>query len=350
MKIGIDCRLINKIQNTGISRYTEFLIDYYIDRFKCNNVYLITNDLDFSHYGCNVHFTSLQPYSLKDFFFFHSFIGSLKLDIFHSPFYSAFFIKPKFVRSIVTVHDLMFKRVKGFFNTNNFLNYLKIKYFDFIVESSLKNADILISISETTQRDILDFYHHKSYHIPEHSEINQLADKSYLKCKDLDFKRYYFYCGNSRPHKNLQFIISYFNANLEKPPLVLAGKGHVSSNNVIAVGIVSDAELKSLYEGCIAFIFPSKFEGFGLPILEALRSKTLVIASRISAFLEFDSKNIYFFELNNVVEFMEAIDNTCNKQFIEEPRFFEKYSEKYIYDLNDKLLKALSNFDKNDQT
>jgi hypothetical protein len=47
MRVGIDCRLIDKNQNTGISRYSEFLIDYYIDRFGDENIFLITNDKNY---------------------------------------------------------------------------------------------------------------------------------------------------------------------------------------------------------------------------------------------------------------------------------------------------------------
>lgn len=115
----------------------------------------------------------------------------------------------------------------------------------------------------------------------------------------------------------------------------MAGKGHSDSKNVKSLGVVTEEELKSLYSSSIAFIFPSIYEGFGLPILEALDSKTLVIASEIPAFTEFESKNILFFKIGDQYSFISAIKDAMEKEFAEEPLFFENYSKNRIYNLLD---------------
>ncbi len=347
MKIGIDCRLINKTQNTGISRYTEFLIDYYVNRFGAKNIVLITNNEMFKHGECKVIYTKLKPFNILHIWHFFQFVEIIGLDLFHVPFYSAFFKKSSITKVIVTVHDLMYRFVDGFFGKNKILNYFKIKYFDFIVKNSLVNANEIVSVSETTKNDVYNVFGFSSVYIPENSEIKGDLDISILNKFNLSNKGFFFYCGNNRPHKNIQFLIDIFTNDPNLPPLVLAGKGHQDLKNVIATGIVSDEELKALYKSAIAFIFPSKYEGFGLPVLEAIRLETLIVASKISVFLEFKTDNIFFFEVDNKNEFLEALNKTFYTDFVVDEIFLENYNIITIYRLNDLMIDGLLKKNKN---
>lgn len=343
MRIAVDCRLINKIQNTGISRYTEFLINYYINRYGCENIFLISNDRSFKYFECNVVYTKLKPFNILHFLHFSSYVKKLNIDLLHVPFYSALFCKNSNIKIIVTVHDLMYRFVPNFFGNNEILNILKIKYFNFIVRKSLCNADRIIAVSETTMNDIWDIFSLRSIHVTEDSEINHKEDLSILEKFKLKDKKFYFYCGNSRPHKNINFIVEIFENNPHLPVLVLAGKGHKDGKNVIATGIVSEENLRALYKSAIAFIFPSKYEGFGLPIIESLRLKTFVIASKIPAFLEFDSSNIFFFELDSKKEFLNAVNMTLSNSFVDNTNFFEKFEKSNIYKSYDLVINNLFN-------
>lgn len=338
MRIAIDGRLINKIQNTGISRYTEFLIEYYLHQFPLDEIILIVNNDKIKYEGLTTVYCANKPFNIIDFLKFTRFIDDLKLDVLHSPFYSGLNRKINGLKNIVTIHDLMYRLVPGFFGKNWLISFMKISYFNFIVKKSLMNAECLISVSQTTCIDVKKNFNLDSHHVPEDSEINSQPDLDIIKKYGLSHKGYYFYCGNNRPHKNLEFVIKIFNNNKKLPPLVLAGKGHECSDNVKAIGIVTDNELHSLYSNAIAFIFPSCYEGFGLPILEALRCRTLVIASNISAFLEFKSSNIYFFKLNDSKQFSSILNLVKDKEYIDEPRFFEYYEKSKIYLLLDKVV------------
>lgn len=338
MKIGIDGRLINRHQNTGISRYTDFLIEYYSKKYGEENLSIITNDISLQVGNCKMIYTKLHPFNIVHFLLYRKILFKLGFDLVHIPFYSGIATQLPRTKIIVTVHDLMYKLVSDFFGKNRLLNFAKRKYFDFIVGRTIMTADVVVTISETTRKDVYKQFQIDSIHIPEFSAINTSADNSILERFELSDKNFFFYCGNNRTHKNLQFVIDAFDILPDLPPLVLAGKGHKTSANVIVVGVVSEEELKALYKSSIAFIFPSKYEGFGLPILEALNSKTLVIASRIPAFLEFESKNILFFDLTNRKQLVEAIQIAQKKTFIEENDFFKKYSISNIYKLLDNLL------------
>lgn len=338
MIIGIDCRLINKIQKTGISRYTQFLIDYYIDRYGVENILLISNDEDFRYSNCNMIYTKLKPFNILHFLQFSIFVKNLNLKLLHVPFYSALLVKNPNLKVIVTVHDLMYKFVDDFFGNNKILNILKIKYFDFIVTKSLLSADTIISVSETTKNDVHKIFGLESIHVAEDSKIEGKEDFSILEKFKLKHKSFYFYCGNNRPHKNIDFIVEIFKNNPDLPPLVLAGKGHQENKNVIATGIVSEEELKALYKSAIAFIFPSKYEGFGLPVLESLRLKTFVIASKISAFLEFNSPNIFYFSLDNKDEFLYAVKKALSHNFNIDESFLARFSKDEIYESYDRII------------
>lgn len=338
MNIGLDGRLLNKRLNTGISRYTEFLLEYYIQKYGYDSISVITNDPLCQIGNCKMVYTNLRPYNLLHFFSYAKFIQTFNFDVFHIPFYSGFPVRLQNTKVIVTVHDLMYKLVKNFFVKNKLINYLKVVYFDFIIGFTIKNADVVVSVSETTLFDLNKMFNVNSIYIPENSEISGGIDELVLDKLDLRGQKFYFYCGNNRSHKNLQFVIDIFNSNPDLPPLVLAGKGHTNSNNVIAVGIVSEEELKALYQASIAFVFPSKYEGFGLPVLEALYVGTLVIASRIPAFIEFKSHNITYFDLDDAKQLLEALHKVENNIFIQEDAFFDKYETQGIHKRFDSII------------
>jgi len=343
MIVGLDCRLVNKIHNTGISRYTEFLLEYYQTRKDITKIVLILNEEIYDQEYGEISLTKLKPYNILHFVLFKSYVESLQIDVLHSPFYSSFIIKPKKLVSILTVHDLMYKIVPSFFSKNKYISTLKRWCFDFIVENSIKNSDILISVSETTRRDILSFYKRDSLCIPEDSEINDEIPTVTLDRFLLQDIPYFFYCGNNRPHKNLDFVREVFESSEDLPLLVLAGKGHKSGKNILAVGTVTDEELSVLYRGAVSFIFPSFYEGFGLPILEAIKLRTKIVASNIPAFMEFKSNNIIFFEINNVQSFRAALIEAQGRSFFNDDEFLNGYSKEHIYELNDRMFSKIDN-------
>ena len=343
MRIAVDGRLLDFVHNTGISRYTEFLINYYILRYRAENISIITNDRSLRYNGCKTVYTRLKQYNISDFYKYRKFIKNNGFDILHVPFYSGLHKKISSTKIIVTVHDLMYRLVDCFFGKYYFTNKLKVLYFNHIIGKTLKASDIVITVSNTTKHDLFKFFGQKSIHIPEYSELQYAADSTIIDKHNLSKKGFFFYCGNNRPHKNIDFIRNVFINDDSLPPLVLAGKGHSTGKNVINVGVVTEEELKSLYTNAIAFIFPSKYEGFGLPVLESLHSSTHVIASNIPAFREFESENILYFDLGNKEQFKECLKSVQNLPFVDEPDFFYKYSVQNIHNLLNDCTDLLTN-------
>lgn len=337
MKIAIDCRLLDKKKNTGISRYTEFLLDYYKSRFKKDELIIITNSV-INEIDIHQSITSLRPFRLIDFYRFRGCVKTLGVDLLHSPFYSSIHEPIRGVINITTVHDLMYRVLSDFFSGNALINRLGIFYYNNIVRNSIRSSDKVIAVSDTTANSIKQYYKIDPIAIPENSHIDSFPDRDILTRHNLKRASYFFYCGNSRRHKNLEFIKHIFSTRSDLPILVLAGSGHLPAKNVLSIGVVSDNELRALYEDSIAFIFPSKYEGFGLPVLEALQAGTQVVASKISAFLEFNSPSIHYFDIDNVSSFVEALDSARHRPMPTPSSFYQFYSNEMIYKKMDSML------------
>lgn len=317
MKILIDGRLLAN-KPTGISRYTIELINSYNIKYGIENVTILLNkEISLNTTNKKI-YTSYKPFNIFHFILFPFFFNNKNYDVYHSAFYSSFFLKLKNLYVITTVHDLMFYKVKGFFSENIIINSFSKFYFFFIVKFSLKNSDLVLSVSQTTQKDVLDKFKVQSVIIPEgvnyltnQDPKNQLPDK-------LDKGKYFLYVGNGRRHKNLDFLINAFKYYKGDNKLVIVG--NINNKLLNNVGIlqfefISDEDLSCFYSNCTAFIYPSLYEGFGLPILEALSYKATVFSSNAGALSEFDFKSLHFFNPTKSEDLLHLMDNSSNFSF-----------------------------------
>lgn len=124
-------------------------------------------------------------------------------------------------------------------------------------------------------------------------------------------------------------VNAFLSTNTEKK-LVICGKGHhiIKSNRIIYTGYIEDKELDYLYQNCSAFIFPSKYEGFGLPILEALSYHCKVFSSNAGSLGEFSSEIIHFFNPYEEKELVTLINNCDNIKI--DNNAIDKYLENLI--------------------
>ncbi|MEO7970214.1 MAG: glycosyltransferase family 1 protein, partial [bacterium] len=144
--------------------------------------------------------------------------------------------------------------------------------------------------------------------------------------------------GTIEPRKNLNFLVTAFEQFTRARPdsklkLVIAGgRGWLTNpffeniqksaarDRIVITDYLHDAELRALYSSCRAFVYPSLYEGFGLPPLEAMACGAPVIASRIPALVEIASEAASFFEPTEVADLLEAIlalleDANARKKF-----------------------------------
>ena len=332
MTILLDCRLISE-RPTGISRYSEKILGYYIEKYGEDNIHALVNKSS-DKIKCKQIITTLKPFNFAHWLVFPLWLKKQNYTWLISFHYSGLAYKIKNVRSVVTVHDLMFELVPRFFNTK-LKNLVGKLYYRLIVKKSILNANLTISVSETTRNDILRIYKQDSKISGEGIFLKASSDVSVLSKHNLEPNNYFLYIGNNRPHKNINFLIESFQDSKRihnlKSKLVLVGHSGQSKADIIYPGIVTDEQLIGLYRNAKAFVFPSKYEGFGLPILEALDNKCPIIASDIPAFREFSNKNIAYFNLNNKDELVDML--TCEHVFdtAEAQKIIEKYSWPQTY-------------------
>lgn len=342
MNILLDCRLISD-RPTGISRYSEKMLEYYIDKYGMDKIHALVNQKS-DKIICKQIVTDLKPFNIGHWLMFPLWIKKNNYSWVISFHYSGLAFPLKNVRSVITVHDLMFELVPDFFNTK-LKNLIGKFYYRIIVRQSIRNSDVTISVSETTREDISRLYKEDSEISGEGIFLRAESDDSILREKKLEPNNYFLYIGNNRPHKNIDFLKECFrNSKLEhnlNSKLVLVGHAGQSDEDIIYPGILSDEQIVGLYRNAKAFVFPSKYEGFGLPILEALDNKCPVIASDIPAFREFSNSNITYFKLTDKAALVDILSRDYKFDESEAQEIINRYSWPQTYKNLDRIFGGL---------
>jgi glycosyltransferase involved in cell wall biosynthesis len=231
-------------------------------------------------------------------------------------------------KKIVTIHDLIFVRFPKLYP------YLDRKIYNKKFRHACDVADTIIAISEETKRDI-----EKYYFIPESKikVIYQSCDEAFYKdptpeeekhTRDLYElpAKYLLYVGTIEERKNLLSIIKALK-NVKDIPLVVIGKKksyfqkvkeyilkNDLSSRVLFLENVDNNHLPIIYKNAEIFIFPSLFEGFGIPIIESLTTKTPVITSKGGCFPEAGGPDSIYIDPLNENELAEKINLLLNSE------------------------------------
>ncbi len=323
MNIIIDARMVNE-HLSGIGRYTFEIIKniYSMDDVK---IKLLVNDtiLAKNIFGefSNINFLKIKSkwLSISEQFELPLILNKYKKDhIFHSPSYvSSPFIKCK---TIMTIHDLNHLEFPQFYTW--FHKY----YYKFIVKPSALKSKTIITDSNFSKGEILNWLKCKENKIivtycGVDSNFKVIEDSDlllYVKNKYKLPDEFILYIGNQKPHKNIKKLIeatSLLKSNVQliingKPNEVLTEQIEKSKvqNRVSFIGYVEDEDLPVLYNLAKVFVFPSLYEGFGLPPLEAMACGCPVVTSNTSSLPEVVSNIGDMVNPNNAFEIAKAID------------------------------------------
>ena len=244
--------------------------------------------------------------------------------IYHSP---NFFLPPFGGPKIATFHDL------SAFNWAECYDPAKARFLQKGLRNTLDNADALITDSEFTRQELSAFSGwplEKIYSVPLASspEFYPRAEPEVLPVLEkygLKYQAYTLYVGTIEPRKNLgRLLDAYGRLPLElrrRWPLVLSGYRGWQSEEIHRrvreaerqgwakyLGFVPAAELPMLYSGARVFVFPSLYEGFGLPVLEAMSSGVPVICSNSSSLPEVAGGAALMSEAQDVVGLSENLE------------------------------------------
>ncbi len=347
MRIGFDAK--RAFQNgTGLGHYSRTLITSLVHNFPAHEYYLFAPKVT-QRFATDLHpFKIISPVSFP-YRLFRSAWRSLgmvkylrknKIDLFHGLSHEI----PKGIQSsgipsVVTMHDLIFERFPEQYNKIDLLIYRnKFKH-------ACRYADSIIAISQQTKEDLVNFYQVPAdkitvcYQSCDESfgrQVPALEKEQIRQLYQLP-QRYFLSVGSIIERKNLLMICKAMLLLKDKLsiPLVVIGKGgaykvtvqnfirehHLQeqiiflSDNVEAnsnEGFESSAHFPAIYQMAEAMIYPSTFEGFGIPILEALSSGLPVITSNVSCMPEAGGDAAAYidpFDAEELASKMESIAN-----------------------------------------
>ncbi len=292
MRIGINVTYGALKHPTGVGNYIINLVTNLL-RLDRNNKY-------FFYYRFNKvnreNFFQYQQVKNKFFEPRLSFLNIFdKLDIFHDPSFK--YVNFPFAKIVTTIHDVVIAVDEDFTSSHSKkVNLPKL-------EKALFKSDKLIAVSEFSKKEIIKYFNVSADKIKViYSGVDKDRFQNYNENNKLSLPdKYFLYVGNIENRKNIKRIVKAFDIFSKKYQdyyLILIGKNgyngeeirefikNIHNPNIIEIEYVENKELPVYYKNSIAFLFPSLYEGFGLPILEAFASGTIVITSNNSATVE----------------------------------------------------------------
>jgi glycosyltransferase involved in cell wall biosynthesis len=328
MRIGIDARFYGP-QGKGLGRYTQRLIEN-LEKIDRSNYYIIflTKENWEEYRPQNPKFKKViadyRWYTLAEQIFFPIKILRNGIDLMHFPHFNVPILYPK--KFIVTIHDLILTKFPTKRATTLGPLLYKIKYlgYQLTIGLAIRRAKKIITVSECTKKELIKQFKVDPEKISVTYEAADRVETGQLKLPETGLerygivKKYLLYVGNAYPHKNLEGLLKVFKKlkeNLEfEYQLVLVGKEDYFYNRLknearglgvlnkingyspaIFFGFSSQEILADLYRNATLYVFPSFYEGFGLPALEAMSYGLTVAASNSSCLPEIlGSAALYF--------------------------------------------------------
>lgn len=241
-----------------------------------------------------------------------------------------------FIPSVVTIHDLLV------FHKNNSYSIIKNIYAKTMISLSMRKANIIAPVSETTKKDIIDKFHIASNRIvvvPNivHDSFKPIVSKVILDAFRFKYgvpDKFWLYVAHYYPHKNHKRLFeAYAILKLKQKetwPLVLCGMKNgadkIISESLKKLGIekdvlwlprLEDYEMPILYSSATALVFPSLFEGGGIPVMEALACGCPVVASNLPTTTEFAGiENIICFDGTKAENIASAMNEFKNSDLL----------------------------------
>jgi len=340
MIIGVDTRTFAAGQLTGVGIYTWEILNHLLKldadnqykffysgfkqcRFERRQRWLNLPRVSWHHYQLP---NKLLNFSLKYFHrpFLDEVIGGC--DIFWFPNLNFWQVSPA-VKTVVTVHDLSFIKMPWTFSPK-----MRLWHQALSIKEKLQRAERIIAVSENTKTDIMESLGIKSEKIKviysgvgnqsETSEIKKIKSKYRLP------EKFILFLGTLEPRKNVTGLIqAYESLNRPEIDLVIAGgqgwlykkiyhraQKSVLKNNIHFTGYVDPEERRSFYQSAEMLVWPSFYEGFGFPPLEAMSAGCPVITSANSSLPEVVGDGALLVDPYNIQEIKKAMELVLDNQ------------------------------------
>ena len=330
MRVGIDGHMIGDHSGGNESYYSNILQNMDFGNTGIEAILFLQNGVDATPYKEKFRIVRFKSDSTlkRNFVEIPKLCKKYKLDLLHMQYFIPFY-RPCPV--VCTIHDICFEHYKDIFTKRE---YYRQK---FLIPYAAKHSEAIFTVSNHAKNDIAENYslskdklyvtynavNNRFYKMAE-EDLNETELRRKFQIGD---ERFLLCVGNLQPRKNLPRLIrafrKYVQNSKEKTKLVIVGKkawmfddvlktALDGTNDVILTDYVSDTDLVRLYNAAHAFIYPSYYEGFGIPPLEALACKTPVAVANTTSLPEVvGNAGIYFdpFDENSMVEAIKSILN-----------------------------------------
>ena len=337
MNVLIETLSIRK-EKAGVGVYAKNLVECLLASPNAANIHFFLlchdDDPDFAHRAANVTLIRLPAHLFRKLplrFAYEQLILPFvllrhRIDVIHSLHYS--FPLLRFgTRQVVTIHDMTSYLLPDVHER------IKIVYFRFFIRVARRLADATIFVSASAQRDcirLLGPMHHASAVVPlgKSDAFRPVLDPERLRAVRAKYKlpgRFLLYIGTIEPRKNLDALLAAFAAIAPEFPdlgLVLAGgRGWKNAlenlqaaiarqglvQRVVFPGFVDEDDKATLLSTAEVFVYPSLYEGFGLPVLEAMACGVPVVTSNLSSIPEVAGNGAWLIDPTNTPELTSAI-------------------------------------------
>jgi glycosyltransferase involved in cell wall biosynthesis len=336
ISICIDARCIIA-QHTGIGRYVYNLLNALLKIDQFNEYTALVDQrlerhpiLKLKKENFKIERLNIPGVTIRQQVMLPLAIRRKKFDVFHYPNFD-FPLAVNF-DSVITIHDLTYIKHRNLYKRGRLLKNL---YTDFVMRWGLQKVKKIIVVSNSTKHDLVDIFR-----IPENkieviyeafpdnfTSINKTKTTSKYSTL-FNGEPIFLFIGERRPHKNLVRLIEAFyrfkSRVSQNYKLVIAGKLYSNysepealvnklklEKDVVFLGYVPDEDLPALYQRADCFVFPSIYEGFGIPILEAMACGTPVITSSVSAMPEVAGGAALNVDPYNVDDMVNAMNKIC---------------------------------------
>ena len=347
MRIGIDARFYGP-SGKGLGRYTQKLIEELEKTDRKNSYVIFLRKQNFDAYvPGGKKFTKVctdyQWYGVAEQIFFPFILLRHNLDLMHFPHFNV----PLFYRKsfVVTIHDLILLHFPTMRATTLGPIAYKVKFllYTIVIGSAIRRAKKIFAVSDFTKRDILRHYaaaegkiivtYESALPVDLRMQENDREKNADALAHHGIMKPYLLYVGNAYPHKNLEaLVLAYGKIKTARPDLslVLVGRydffysrlrDRITANgvhDVIILDTVSDDVLHALYAAAEVFVFPSLYEGFGLPPLEAMAHGIPVVSSDHACLKEVLGESAFYCDARSVQDLAHAITTVLDDPALRE--------------------------------
>ncbi len=334
MRIAIDARMMGPENTRGIGRYIQELVKAMLEEAPENEYTLITRAAKHALAGSVQTVVADIPwYRLAEQTKMPGVLRSIKAEVIHVPHWNVPLFYKSQVPLVVTIHDLLLRHQPSSAKSSTRpwpIRNLHHFYYKLVLNHAIKSASKICVPTEYTKKDIKNLYPSAANKIVVTGEgITALTPPSIRGAKG-GSSPYLLYVGSAYPHKRLDLLLEAwedFSKFYPEMELVIAGEMDIfmrrivervktmDLDRIVFLGKVTDQVLVQLYKGASGLAFPSSFEGFGLPPIEALRAGCPVVSSDSTCLPEvLGKKGVVYFKSGSKDGMIKAVKTVVDNQ------------------------------------